>query len=282
MILIADSGSTKASWCLLNGRERRHFNTEGYNPYFVTAPYIVSSLQSRLPDGLETGAVKAVHFFGAGCTPKGAGVVTEALGGLFRNASIHVDTDQMASAIALLGDQPGFAAILGTGANTCIYDGRAIQQHIPSLGHMLGDEGSGGNIGKRLLTAFLRDRLPEELAGKFTHAFRAGKDSILHTIYREPQPNRFCASFCRFVADHIDHPFMEDMVRSAFNDFFRELVCLYPDYRKYSFNCTGSIAFHFRHILFPVAALYGMEPGRVIANPITGLAERFTAPTAFN
>lgn len=276
MILIADSGSTKANWCLI-GREREvlYFGTEGYNPYYVDSQYIRQSLHSALPADVPREEITEVHFYGAGCEPSTEAVISQALGALFKRAAISVGSDLEAAAKALLGNQPGFAAILGTGTNTCIYDGATVTHSIDPLGYMLGDEGSGSYIGKKLLIAYCREYLPLPMQQQFLATYGLTKEKIMERVYKDPLANRFCAGFAKFVKQHLDDDFVRGLAEDAFHDFFNALVCHYPGYASYTLNCVGSIAFHFADMLKETAAHYGMTTGRIIQNPIQGLAEYY-------
>lgn len=276
MILIADGGSTKANWCLIHPEnEVLYFSTEGYNPYYVDSHYIRQSLHGALPAEVQRTAVTAVHFYGAGCEPSTEAVITTAISALFENAVVTVGCDMLAAAQALLGDQPGFAAILGTGTNTCLYDGKQVIHSIDPLGYMLGDEGSGSYIGKKLLIAYCREYLPLPLRQQFFTVYGLTKEDIMERVYKDPMANRFCAGFAKFVKQHLHDAYIHQLATDAFHDFFRSLVCHYPDYAGYTLNCVGSIAFHFEDILKKTAAHYGMATGRIIQDPIQGLAHYY-------
>lgn len=276
MILIADSGSTKTSWCLIEGNNTTYFQTEGYNPYFVNNEYIIDSLRRSLPDTFSAGSITEVHFYGAGCSEDKSGVIANAMGAIFQDAEIYVEMDLLAAARALLGKKAGFAAILGTGTNTCIYDGSNITHNIDSLGFILGDEGSGGAMGKMLIGDFIRGVLPVGLHQKFIEIYRLTPNEIIDQIYTKPMPNRFCAGFSQFLWKNIHESHIHHLVETAFQQFFENLVCKYPDYQQYSFNCIGSIAYIFKSILQQTAGKYMMKPGTIIRNPIEGLIRYHT------
>ncbi|WP_346319321.1 N-acetylglucosamine kinase [Chitinophaga sp. YIM B06452] len=276
MKLIADGGSTKVSWCLIcPGEELLYFSTEGYNPYYVDSQYIHQSLHKALPAKVPREAVTEVHFYGAGCEPSTEAVVIAALRALFENAAVSVGSDLLAAAKALLGNEPGFAAILGTGTNTCLYDGKQVIQSIDPLGYMLGDEGSGSYIGKKLLIAYCREYLPLPLRQEFLSVYGLTKEQIMERVYKDPLANRFCAGFAKFVHQRLDDEFVYRLATDAFHDFFRSLVCHYPGYAGYTLNCAGSIAFHFEDLLKKTAAHYGMATGKIIQDPIQGLADYY-------
>lgn len=277
MILIADGGSTKTNWCLLNEAGRKiYFNTEGYNPYFVTSDYIEDSLRNTLPDHLEADKIKEVYYYGAGCSTEANNKLVEnGMQKIFTSANIFVGHDLLAACRALLGDEPGFAAILGTGTNTCTYDGDDITLNIDSLGYFLGDEGSGSYIGKRILADYMKGFMPKGLREAFYDNYALTNEDIFDHIYNKPLPNRFCASFSKFIYDNKDEyeEYTESVVDYAFKAFFENLVIHYPDYKKYRLNCIGSVGYTFRDRLSYIADQYEMGVGKIIRSPIDDLVE---------
>ncbi|MCC3159298.1 N-acetylglucosamine kinase [Hymenobacter sp. 15J16-1T3B] len=277
MILIADGGSTKTSWCqldLADPQQRVHFNTEGYNPYFIDTAGIVASLDANLPDTLNRQAVREVSYYGAGCsTEQNVAIVEKAMRQVFPLANIFVGHDLLASARALLGNKPGFAAILGTGTNSAIYDGKDITHNIDSLGYFLGDEGSGSWIGKRLLRDYMRGLLPDGLQDAFRQQYGLENEQIFDRVYNQPLPNRFLASFSKFAYDHNNVSYCRDIVVDGFEAFFQNLVIQYPGYQNYTFNCVGSVGYNFRDALAQVARAHGMEVGKIIRSPIDSLVD---------
>lgn len=276
MIIIADGGSTKTNWCLLDDAGKKiYFNTEGYNPYFVGTDYILSSMKKGLPQDLPYSKITEVNYYGAGVhNAEKADIVIDAMKQIFPEAAIHVGHDLIAAARALLGDKPGFAAILGTGTNTCLYDGQDIIQNISSAAYILGDEGSGCYIGKKLLTDYIRGYMPEDVRAVFWETFKITPDEVMDNVYTKPLANRFCASFSKFVYDcSVNIGYSRGIVVNAFDDFFRNLVTRYPDYQKYSFNCIGSVGYNFRNVLEDKAREYGMPFGRIVRSPIDDLVQ---------
>lgn len=274
MILIADGGSTKTSWCLIEDSGKKiMFNTEGYNPYFSDTEYIIESMRKNMPVDLPIDKIKNVHYYGAGVhNDEKAEVVENAMKVIFIKAKIHVDHDLMAAARALLGDKRGFAAILGTGTNTCIYDGEGLEMNIDSLAYILGDEGSGCYIGKKLLSDYVRGYMPKNVRDSFWETFKLTPDDILEAIYKKPLPNRFCASFSKFVYDiTVNIEYSRNLVKTSFKDFFENLVSHYPNYKDYEFNCIGSVAYNFRNVLEETALEYGMKMGKILRSPIDDL-----------
>ena len=276
MIIIADGGSTKTNWCLINELGKKvYFNTEGYNPFFSDTAYIINSLIENLPSDLKKDDITELYYYGAGCDVEDkVKIVEDAMQVVFKSAKVFVGHDLMAAARALLGVNSGFAAILGTGTNTCLYDGKDISFKINSLAYILGDEGSGCYIGKKLLSDYVRGYMPQEVKDVFWETFRLTPDDIIDTIYTKPLPNRFCASFSKFVYDNTANiAYSRNLVKTSFDDFFRNLVSHYPDYKNYSFNCIGSVGYNFRNVLEETAKEYGMNFRRIIRSPIDDLVK---------
>lgn len=276
MIIIADGGSTKTNWCLLDDNQKKiYFNTEGYNPYFVDSDYIVSSLKKGLPQDLPLDKIAEVNYYGAGVHNKEkAKIVEDAFRVLFPNAKIEIGHDLLAAARALLGKEAGFAAILGTGTNSCIYDGNEITQNINSAAYILGDEGSGSYIGKKLLADFVRNLMPEDVAKAFYETYKLTPDEIMDNVYTKPLANRFCASFSKFVYDNnVNIEYTRKIVDDSFEAFFANLVSKYPNYQNYTFNCIGSVGYNFRNVLEEKATQYGMKVGKILRSPIDDLVK---------
>jgi N-acetylglucosamine kinase-like BadF-type ATPase len=276
MKLIADGGSTKTNWCLVNDEGKKvYFNTEGYNPYFVSSEYIIESLNSNLPSDLEKQELTEVNYYGAGCsTADKRKLVQDAMSKVFVNAKINIGHDLLAAARALLGRTEGFAAILGTGTNTCIYDGNDVVQNIDSGAYILGDEGSGCYIGKKLLVDYLRGYMPEAVRKNFWDTYHLTPDDVNEQVYSQPLANRFCAGFSKFVYDNNVHlEYTRNLVKTSFDDFFRNLVTHYPNYQNYTFNCIGSVGYNFRNVLEEVVTENGMKMGNIIRSPIDNLVK---------
>lgn len=276
MILIADGGSTKTNWCLVTDDQKKVlFNTEGYNPYFVSEEYITNSLKQNLPNDLEIDKITEVNYYGAGCsTDEMRAHVQRGMQPVFTAAKINIGHDLLAAARAVLGRNAGFAAILGTGTNTCLYNGKDVIQNIDSGAYILGDEGSGCYIGKKLLIDYLRGYMPEEVRKVFWDTYHLTPDDVNEEVYTKPLANRFCAQFSKFVYDNtVNIAYSHNLVKTSFQDFFKNLVTRYPDYQTYSFNCIGSVGYNFRNILEEVVAENGMDMGNIIRSPIDNLVK---------
>ena len=278
MKLIADSGSTKTNWCLVeNSKVRTYFDTEGYNPYCVNRQYIINSIYQSFPESIIYKEVREVNFYGAGCSASRIPIIEDVLKSIFKNASLSIESDLLAAARSLLGREPGFAAILGTGSNSCIYNGKFITNHIDSLGYILGDEGSGFAIGKKILIDYIRGNMDANLKHLFCNSYHLDPDEILDCIYTKPLTNRYCADFSKFLTHpDIDDDYAYNIVSTVFNDFFKNLVSNYPDYKKYTFNSVGSVGYKFKSILMEVALSHHMKPGRIISSVIEDLVNYHT------
>lgn len=249
-----------------NDGSTTYLSTSGYNPFFMGIDSIRDAISLELDGQLEFVKVEHIFFYGAGCQGNQVSNMEQALREVFTEAvTINVSMDLLAAAKALLGDRPGFAAILGTGTNTCLYDGNTIAHHIDSLGFLLGDEGSGAAIGKRILTDFLRNQMDGIIRDAFERKYGLDEAALMEQIYASTHPNRYCASFTRFL----DEPeaagsYREQVVADAFRAFFEKLVCLYPAYQSLTFNCVGSIGYHFSDLLKIEAENRGMKVGSIL------------------
>jgi len=272
MILIADSGSTKTDWILINEKDYQIIKTIGYNPYHISTDEIISSIEFELIAHIEKEKITKIYFYGAGCAtdPKKL-IIRNALNHHFPSAEIEIEHDLLAAARALLGKKKGFAAILGTGTNTCLYDGYDIIENKISLGYLLGDEGSGAHIGKEILKAYCRDLMPLELKMDFEKEFDKNPEIILSEIYSVALPNRYMASFCTFAGKHQNHKFIQELVKKCFTDFFENIVCFYPDYKEYTLNVIGSVAYIYKEMLVEIAQNFDMKIGDIIKSPVEGL-----------
>ncbi|MBR1705778.1 MAG: N-acetylglucosamine kinase [Bacteroidales bacterium] len=280
MILIAYSGSEQTDWTLVSrkGVQIHRFRSQGYNPHYVSGPEIITDIARSLPKSLAPDTVRQIYFYGARLSRPHDGLMRQYLLDVFKKTdSIFIALDLLGAARALLGDKPGFAAILGTGTNTCIYDGGAGIFNIDSLGFLLGDEGSAAYLGKRLVSDFIRGELPLSVRKTVADAFGISRDELIDRLYTQPSPNRFCARYSRFIKYHLhSHPYFQNLVLDGFRAFFHNIVSRYPDYRKYTFNCVGPTGYDFRDQLTLVAAEYGMTVGTILPDPMDGLVRYHT------
>jgi glucosamine kinase len=280
MILIADSGSTKTDWACVSpdGSRVIRFRSQGYNPNYISKEDISADVKKNLSEGFPTDEVTEIDFYGAGVTELQYPLMRKALQAVFKNATTaNIAMDTLASARALLGHKSGFAAILGTGTNTCLYDGENQTLNIDSLGFILGDEGSGAYLGKRMICDFIRGDMPKDVSKIVADKLGKNGDELIDQIYTRPFPNRYCAQFAPFIKENMPkYPYFNDLVEDAFRAFFQDIVSHYPDYRKYKFNCVGSIGYYFRDILESVAKDFGMDVDVILQAPMEGLIKYHT------
>jgi glucosamine kinase len=280
MILIADSGSTKTDWACVSpdGSRVIRFRSQGYNPNYISKEDISADVKKNLSEGFPTDEVTEIDFYGAGVTELQYPLMRKALQAVFKNATTaNIAMDTLASARALLGHKSGFAAILGTGTNTCLYDGENQTLNIDSLGFILGDEGSGAYLGKRMICDFIRGDMPKDVSKIVAEKLGKNGDELIDQIYTRPFPNRYCAQFAPFIKENMPkYPYFNDLVEDAFRAFFQDIVSHYPDYRKYKFNCVGSIGYYFRDILESVAKDFGMDVDVILQAPMEGLIKYHT------
>ena len=275
MILIADGGSTKTDWRLLkDGREYKQVQTQGFNPYLVGSDAIEDILWKELQPYIDNEAVSHVYYYGAGCsTPVKNMIVETAFEKVFVNARINISHDLLGAAHALCADSEGIVAILGTGSNSCYYDGREIKDGIFSLGYFFGDEGSGAYLGKQLLTAYLHKELPADIEERLKEEYPSSLESILDAVYSKPAPSRFLASFSRFININREHPYINNLLTEAFKAFYKYQVCCYPKHKEIPVHFVGSVAYHYQDFLTQIGSQLGIRTGRFIQAPIDGLVE---------
>lgn len=275
MILIADSGSTKTHWCLLTASgQASDFRTDGINPVFQSADdirrCIADQLLPQMARLLWAGTLTHIFFYGAGCTPEKKIHVADALRAVFPKAETEVQSDMLGAARGLLGHQPGVACILGTGSGSCAYNGETIDWCVPSLGFILGDEGSGAVLGKRLVGDILKNQLGDDLKEAFLNEQQTSMAEIIDRVYRQPLPNRYLASLSRFCAAHLDDERIQALVYDHFLNFVRRNIV---QYKTQEISFVGSIAYYYRPILEEALAAEGLRLGTVLLDPIPGLTD---------
>jgi len=280
-LLIADSGSTKTEWILTDGlNQKKLYKTKGMNPYFCSKEQISSEV-GVLKQTLGDVSVDRVYFYGAGCSnPSMAAMVKEAIAGQFQSSEVEVNTDLLASAKACFMDKKGIACILGTGSNSCVYDGGKIIEQIPSLGFALGDEGSGGYFGKRLVRNYYYNIMPEELKKSMEAKFDMNLETTLDFMYRKPRGNAYIASFAYLLADFSDHPYVQKIVEKGFKDFVKKQLFYFNKHNIKNVGFVGSIAAIHKNILQKVLEDKGFELEIVVRKPIDRLVESHLAETS--
>ena len=270
--LLADSGSTKTTWCLVSdGSPSLTFRTGGINPFYQTEAGIERELIGNVLPALPSGGADTVCFYGAGCIGEKAAALRRLLARLFPSAqTVDVETDMLGAARALCGHSAGIACILGTGSNSCFYDGTRICANVPPLGFILGDEGSGAVLGKLLVGNVLKRLWPSRLADAFFAYTGLTQEALLDRVYRQPFPNRFLAGLAPFLSARLDEEPVRRLVAGSFRDFLTRNVAQY-DYRTHPVHFTGSVAWHFRALLEEAAHDLGIGLGHVVQSPIEGL-----------
>ena len=274
MILIADSGSTKTDWCVVeNGQPIQQISTKGINPFFQSEEEISNEIATSLLPQLKTNALDAVYFYGAGCGfPDKIAMVHRAITKHLQiKREVEVNTDMLAVAHGLCRHEAGIACIMGTGSNSCYYDGKQIVSNVSPLGFILGDEGSGAVLGKLLVGDILKNQMTPELKEKFLKQFSLTPADIIDRVYRKPFPNRFLASLSPFLAQNIDEPCIHALVLGSFKSFLKRNVMQYENFRNSKVHFIGSVAFYYKTILAEAAQEMNIQLGSIIKSPMEGL-----------
>jgi len=272
--LIADSGSTKAEWCLLEGGKKKIIFTQGISPYFLNTNQIAELLARELVPNLDRKKPAELYYYGTGCMdPKNVRLVKKAIQQVFPNAYTEVTHDLMAAARALCGNGQGIACILGTGANSCYYNGKKIVKNSPGLGFILGDEGSGAYLGRRVIQYYLYKTFDDELTARFESKYGETQASILESVYKKPLPNRYLASFSLFLTENRGHYMIENIIEDGLNDFFFVHICKYRESWTLPIHFTGGVAFAYRDVITELCKGYELELGKIIRNPMEGLIQ---------
>lgn len=272
MILIADSGSTKTDWCVVeNGVLLQRIFTKGTNPFFQSEEEISHEIATALLPQLSTDELEAVYFYGAGCLADKIGIVHRAIVKHLRvKGEVEVCTDMLAAARGLCGHSAGIACIMGTGSNSCFYDGENIVSNVSPLGFILGDEGSGACLGKLLVGDILKNQMTPELKEKFLTQFNLTPVEIIDRVYRKPFPNRFLASLSPFLAQNMNEPCIRALVLNSFKAFLKRNVMQY-DYLHHQVHFIGSVAFYYKEVLAEAAQEMGIRLGTILKSPMEGL-----------
>ena len=278
-MLIADSGSTKTDWCvILDNTPIKRIGTKGLNPFFQSEEEIQQELTHSLLPQLPEGTIDSVYFYGAGCTPEKAPTLRRAIAdSLPVVGNIKAYSDMLAAARGLCGREAGITCILGTGSNSCFYDGKEIVNHISPLGFILGDEGSGAVLGKLLVGDILKNRLSPAIKEVFLKQFDLTVPEIIDRVYRQPFPNRFLASLSPFIAQHLEEPGIRQLVLGSFIAFLRRNVMQY-DYTQYPAHFIGSVAHCYKEILQEAAQETGIRIGKILQSPMEGLIQYHSDP----
>ena len=277
MKLVVDSGSTKTDWGFFNTvYDLKAVKTQGINPCHQSEEEIRSIIRNELlpnTQSIDLAAITEVFYYGAGCATLS---ICEQMAALLKefipNAAIAVDSDMLGAARALCGHAEGVACVLGTGSNSCLYNGKAIEDQVPSLGYILGDEGSSAALGRRLIGDCLKRQLPEAVSREFMERYSLTKESIIESVYRKPLPNRFIAGFAPFVYEKRAIPEVHKMIIQCFSEFFtRNVINYHKPWLPVHF--VGSLAGSFAEELRETADSLGMTIGKIEASPMSGLVD---------
>ncbi len=273
MILVADSGGSKTDWRLLKKDGTiGQAHTLGFNPYYQPIEHLHSMVKDALVPQVAAEPVEKIFFYGSGVSSeKNQQLIKNTFLEFFPGAAIEIGWDLLAAARALCGREPGIACIIGTGSNTCLYDGEKITGNIANLGWILADEGSGTNIGRKFLVAYLREKLPTALAAQFKERFPFTREEFLERVYQQEKPSAFLASFMKFIFQHLKEPYCYKLVYDSFAELYEENVMRYPDYQNLKVHFTGSVAFYFSDVLRQVAIDKGITVKNILESPIAGL-----------
>ena len=275
MILLADSGSTKTDWGLVeNNKLVKRLRTSGMNPFQMSEEAITEEIKFHLVPELPSTVLDEVHFYGAGCTKEKQPIVERALrANLTINGECEVASDMLGAARGICGHKPGIACILGTGSNSCAYDGKYLVKNVSPLGFILGDEGSGAVLGKLLVGDVLKNQMPETISKRFFEKYNLTPAEIIDRVYRQPKPNTFLASFVPFLEENIDEPRIYNLLKESFRSFLRRNVMQYDGWQTLPIGFNGSIAEIYKKPLLEVLEEEGMHLGRIIQAPMEAMVE---------
>lgn len=275
MILVADSGSTKCDWIFTDGADTTlTFHTMGFNPFFHPTDLIESEIRKNEALTAVAPMVEHVFFYGAGASHASRNVIIEkALKAVFTKANVVVDHDLTGAVYATCGDEPGISCILGTGSNSCYFDGKEIHEEVPALGYVLGDEAGGTFYGKELLRMFLYHELPEKIHQALIDRFNLTKEGIFEAVYNKPNPNVYLASFMRFLSDNRDDKWVRDFIYNGFSKFINIHIWKYEMHKDVPVHFVGSVAFHFSDLLKEACKIHRLNVGVITSEPVINLVK---------
>ena len=276
MDLIAESGSTRTEWALVeNGQLIENTFTEGINPFFQTRREISRCVRLSLPEIYFKQKLKQIYYYGAGCTTEEKkGILSASLVAQFKTP-IEVESDLLGAARGLFNNEPGIACILGTGSNSCFYDGKNIVKNVKSGGYVLGDEGSGATLGRYFLSDLLKGLVPKELENEFEEKFRINTDQIMDQIYNYPFPSKFLATISYFLVDHTNNDYVHNLIITNLERFFNRCIAQY-DYNNYPVRFVGSYAYTYSTFLQEVAATHNVKVDRIEETAMPGLIKYYS------
>lgn len=271
--LIADSGATKAEWCVVSKGKVKTVFTQGISPYFLNKEQIRSLLEKELLPKIKKYTISEVYYYGTGLgNPANARMMKLLLKQVFSRAKkIEAEHDLTAAARALCGNKKGIACILGTGSNSCFYNGKKIVKNSPGLGFILGDEGSGAYLGKKVVQYYLYNTFDEDLKARFDAKYNVTQNEILEAVYKKPMPNRYLAGYSLFLAENRGHYMIENIIEDGLNEFFFNHLYKYSESWTNPINFAGGVAWGFRDVLKELCSTYQLEIGTILKNPMEGL-----------
>src|SRR5579871_17586 len=273
-ILIADSGATKCEWCLLQNGKKKIISTQGISPYFLSDLQIESLLRNELLPKLKKWQVDKVFYYGTGlASAANVSMLKKVLKKVFTEAKVEATDDLTAAARGVCGKEKGIVANLGTGSFACFYNGKRIVSQIPGLGYVLGDEGSGAYLGKKVLQYYLYNTFDEDLRYRFDAKYVTDRSEILENVYKKPLPNRYLASFTIFLAENRGHYMIENIIEDGLNDFFFVHLCKFSEIWKYPVHFVGGVAYGFRDVIKELCSAYEFQLGKILQKPMEGLIE---------
>ena len=275
MLLVADSGSTKCDWVFTDGSEKRStYHTMGFNPFFHPTDLIESEIRKNTELAALATQVKFVYFYGAGASHPSRNIIEEeALKRVFTQAEITVDHDLTGAVYATCGDEPGIACIMGTGSNSCYFDGQDVYEEVPALGYVLGDEAGGTFYGKELLRMFLYHELPEKIQQGLIDRYQLTKESIFEAVYNIPNPNVYLASFMRFLSDNRDSKWVRDFIYNGFSKFINIHIWKYENHKDVPVHFVGSVAYHFQDLLRVACKIQRLNIGVITSETVVNLVD---------
>lgn len=278
MNLIIDCGSTKAEWTIIKGKELlKRFVTDGFNPNYTDKNNILSIILNKLVYKSFIQDITNVFYYGSGCADEqNCKIIKEILSSIFFKAKIMVNSDILSACHALFGNKKGIACILGTGSNSCRYDGEKIVENAVSLGYMLGDDGGGDYIGKTLIRDYSYGKMPLELCKEFENEYNINVKSFVNTLYHEIQPAKYLGSFAVFAGKHQNNSYIEKLCNRCFDDFIENFILCFKSCYDYEISFVGSVAYYFQYILKKRLTFYGLKTRKILKNPMSGLIDYYT------
>lgn len=273
-ILIADSGATKCQWCLCTDGKKKMINTIGISPYFLSIEEIVTLIQKEVVSKVKSIVIEKVFFYGTGLSNiNNKKIIEKALLESFGKVKIEVNTDILGAARALFGKSKGVACILGTGSNSCYYNGKKIISNRPGLGYVLGDEGSGAYLGKKVLQHFLYETFDEDLANAFNKKFNITRVAILDEVYKKPFPSKYLASFATFLSENRGHFMVENIIEDGLYDFYFQHLFKFKEVWLWPVSFVGSVAYGFKDVLENLCQQSQLQLGTILKEPMAGLIQ---------